>query len=151
MPFIHLWAYAIIYQFTLYLCFMASLQYLVSKTLRPLRVQKAYKEAMLFHDWETIVGTEFSRGFLPVEIYNQASGRVLKLVTSSSGMATARYIEPALLERVNQFFGSPYISAVKTTQGQVNGKIKKSLQPDKQDVHTLDEALQALGKHLNVT
>ena len=130
---------------------MASLQYLVSRTLKPLRVQKAYKEAMLFHDWETVVGEEFSRGFSPVEIYNQASGKVLKLITSSSGMATARYVEPALLQRVNQFFGSPYISSIKTTQGQVKRKIKKLLQQDTPSINTLDEALQALGKHLNVT
>ena len=131
--------------------FMASLQYLVSKTLKPLRSQKAYKQAMLFHDWETVVGAEFSRGFMPVEIYNQPSGNVLKLVTSSSGMATARYVEPALLQRVNQFFGSPYITGVKTTQGQVKRTIQKPALPDAQSVNTLEEALQALGKHLNVT
>jgi hypothetical protein len=115
-----------------------------------LRVQKAYKEAMLFHDWETVVGAEFAKGFFPVEIYNQSSGKVLKLVTSSSGMATARYVEPALLERVNRFFGLPYISGIKTTQGQIKRKLKRSLQQDKAEINTLDEALQALGKHLNV-
>lgn len=131
--------------------FMASLQHLVSKTLKPLCTQKTYKEAMLFHDWESVVGAEFARGFMPVEIYNQPSGNVLKLMTSSSGMATARYMEPALLQRVNQFFGSPYISSVKTTQGQVKTKIKKPLQQDAPSINTLDEALQALGKHFNVT
>lgn len=129
---------------------MASLQYLVSKTLKPLRVQRAYKDAMLFHDWEAIVGNEFAMGFMPVEIYNHASGRVLKLITSSSGMATARYMEPALLERVNQFFGFPYISSIKTTQGQVKRKIKKFLQPNMQPINTLDEALKAFEKHFNV-
>jgi hypothetical protein len=130
---------------------MASLQYLVSRTLKPLRVQKAYKEAMLFHDWETVVGAEFSRGFSPVEIYSQPSGKVLKLVTSSSGMATARYVEPALLQRVNQFFGAPYIATIKTTQGQLKKILKKTVRLDSvNEASTLDEALQALGKHLNV-
>lgn len=128
---------------------MASLQYLVSRTLRPLRAQKAYKEAMLFHDWETVVGAEFSRGFMAIEIYNQPSGKVLKLKTSSSGMATARYVEPALLGRINQFFGSPYIASIKTLQGQIKRKIKKPLQQDVQIINTLDEALQALGKHFD--
>jgi hypothetical protein len=130
---------------------MASLQYLVSRTLKPFRAQKAYKEALLMHDWETVVGTEFSRGFTPIEIYTQTTGRVLKLVTTSSGMATARYVEPILLQRVNQFFGSAYICSIKTTQGQVKkGAIKKSLPENSRPINTLDEALQALGKHLNV-
>ena len=130
---------------------MASLQYLVSRTLKPLRLHKAYKEALLFCDWENVVGTEFSRGFIPVEIYNNSSNRVLKLLTSSSGMATARYAEPALLQRVNQFFGCPYISAIKTTQGQVKFQAKKPLPQTFQDPDNLDEALQAIGKHLNVS
>lgn len=133
------------------LMFMASLQYLISKTLRPLRGQKAYKEAMLFHDWETVVGAEFAGGFKPIEIYSQFSHIILKLITSSSGMATARYVEPVLLERVNQFFGSPYISSIKTTQGLVKPKVKKILQPDIQPINTLDEAFKALGKHFNAT
>ncbi len=129
---------------------MASLQYLVSRTLKPLRTQKAYKEALLLHDWETIVGSEFARGFTPIEIYTQTSGKVLKLVTTSSGMATARYVEPVLLQRVNQFFGSAYIAGIKTTQGQIKKSIKKPLNENLPKINTLDEALQALGKHLNV-
>jgi len=129
---------------------MASLQYLVSRTLKPFRAQKAYKEALLLHDWETVVGAEFSKGFTPTGIYTQTTGRVLKLVTTSSGMATARYVEPILLQRVNQFFGSAYISNIKTTQGQVKkNAVKKPLPENSIPINTLDEALQALGKHLN--
>lgn len=104
---------------------------------------------MLLHDWETIVGAEFSKGFTPVEIYNHTTGKILKLVTSSSGMATARYVEPVLLQRINQFFGSPYITGIKTTQGQVKRNIKKQRIDGAKEINTLDEALQALGKHFN--
>ncbi|MCE2717055.1 MAG: DUF721 domain-containing protein [Pseudomonadota bacterium] len=128
---------------------MATLQYLISRTLKPLRSQKAYKEAMLLHDWETIVGVEFSKGFTPVEIYNHTTGKILKLVTTSSGMATARYVEPILLQRINQFFGSPYIAGIKTTQGQIKRQSKKQQLEDDQPISTLDEALHALGKHFN--
>lgn len=128
---------------------MATLQYLVSRTLKPLRTQRAYKEALLLQDWETIVGADFARGFMPVEIYNHTTGKVLKLVTTSSGMATARYVEPILLQRINQFFGSPYIAGIKTTQGQIKRKIKKPQFENTQSIDTLDEALQALGKHFN--
>ena len=70
--------------------------------------------------------------------------------TSSSGMATARYVEPMLLERVNRFFGSPYISNIKTCQGVVKRRVKKLTMPQTVDPQTLDEALKALGKHLKV-
>lgn len=128
---------------------MASLQYLVSRTLKPLRAQKAFREALLFQDWEVVVGAEFSRGFTPAEIYSGASGKVLKLVTSSSGMATARYVEPTLLQRVNQYFGCPYITSVKTTQGQVKRAVSKLQQQTMPEPTTLDEALQALEKHIH--
>lgn len=35
---------------------MAALQYLLSRTLKPFRAQKAYKEALMIHDWEIVVG-----------------------------------------------------------------------------------------------
>lgn len=128
---------------------MASLQYLVAQALKPFRTQRAYKEALLLHDWETIVGAEFAKSYQPISIYNQPSGKILKLVTSSSGMATVRYVEPVLLQRVNQFFGAPYITGIKTTQGQVKRNIKKQRVDNGQQINTLDEALQALGKHFN--
>ena len=127
---------------------MAILQYLLSKTLKPLRAQKAYREAMLIHDWETIVGAELAQGFAPINIQSTSTTRTLRLQTSSSGMATARYVEPMLLERVNRFFGSPYISNIKTSQGAVKRVVKKPVPKQIIEPQTLDEALQALGKHL---
>ncbi len=129
---------------------MATLHYLLSKTLKPLRVQSAYREAVLMHDWENIVGEEISRGFFPINIQEKQNSRTLFLQTSSSGMATARYVEPMLLERVNRFFGSPYISNIKTCQGVVKRRVKKSIMPQTVDPQTLEAALQALGKHLEV-
>lgn len=127
---------------------MPALQYLLANTLRPLRAQNAYKEAMLIHDWETIVGSELARGFAPLEIRKTSSHRTLLLQTTSSGMATATYVEPMLLERVNRFFGEPYISNIKTS----HGKIPKSVKVNKKtvslvDPQTIHEALEAIGKH----
>ncbi len=128
---------------------MATLQYLLSRTLKPLRAQKAYREALLIHDWENIVGAELAQGFAPINIHTTATTRTLRLQTSSSGMATARYVEPMLLERVNRFFGSPYIAQIKTTQGVIKRVLKKRMPQQIIEPQTLQEALQALGKHLN--
>jgi hypothetical protein len=128
---------------------MATLQYILSKTLKLLRTQNAYREAMLIHDWETIVGDELARGFSPIIIQTTSTSRVLRLQTSSSGMATARYVEPLLLERVNRFFGSPYISNIKTTQGQIKRAVRKPKPKAVIEPQTLEEALTALGQHLD--
>jgi hypothetical protein len=128
---------------------MAKLQYLLAKTLKQFSGQKIYREAMLIYDWETVVGSELAQGFVPINIHTSTTGRTLRLQTSSSGMATARYIEPMLLERVNRFFGCPYISNIKTTQGVVkklaNKKVVRNMQ---QEPKTLEDALEALGRHI---
>lgn len=130
---------------------MASLNNLLSKTLKPIRLQSAYKEAILIHDWETVVGKEFAQAFIPINIQTTSTGKVLRIQTSSSGMATAAYVEPLLLERVNRFFGTNYISNLKTSQGQIKKPIKKPLKKTPILPKTLDEALQALGYHLGIT
>ena len=129
---------------------MAILRHLLSKTLKPIRSQSAYKEAMLIHDWETIVGREFALGFAPISLQVTSSGRVLRIQTSSSGMATAAYVEPLLLERVNRFFGTNYVSSLKTSQGQMKRPIKKT-QSNLKSPETLDEALNMLGQHIQNT
>ncbi len=130
---------------------MATLQYLLSKTLKPLRTQKAYREAMLIHDWENIVGGEFARCFMPIGIQTNSSSKVLLLQAGSSGMATARYVEPMLLELVNRFFGSPYIASIKVSQGSVKRVTKVRSPIAEISPKNLEEALQSIGKHLGIT
>ncbi len=127
---------------------MAKLQHLLAKTLKQFSGQKIYREAMLIYDWETVVGYELAQGFVPINIHTSTTSRTLRLQTSSSGMATARYVEPMLLERVNRFFGCPYISNIKTTQGVIKKLTKKVFRSVQQEPQTLEDALEALGRHI---
>lgn len=130
---------------------MATLQYLLSKTLKPLRTHRAYREAMLVQDWENIVGGEFAKSFMPIGIQTNSSVKILLLQTGSSGMATARYVEPMLLERVNRFFGSPYIASIKVSQGRVKRVTKICSSFADVSPKNLEEALESIGKHLGIT
>lgn len=131
---------------------MAVLHNLLSKTLRPIKHLNAYKEALLIHDWQIVVGKEFAQSFLPINIQSTATGRTLRVQTSSSGMATIKYVEPLLLERVNRFFGAHYINNLKAVQGQINKpKAKASKNTNLTEPESLDAALQMIGSHLGTT
>src|SRR3989338_8743294 len=95
------------------------LRALTAPFLKGLRNQAAFKEAILIHDWTAIVGSDLSSRFHPIKIIKIGEQRHLQVATSSAGMVTAKYLEPMLLEKVNRFFGSLYISAVRTRQGVV--------------------------------
>lgn len=131
---------------------MAVLHNLLSKTLKPIKHLNAYKEALLVHDWQIVVGKEFALSFLPINIQSTATGRTLRVQTSSSGMATIKYVEPLLLERVNRFFGAHYINNLKAVQGQISKtQVKVQKNSNLNAPETLDTALQMIGSHLGIT
>lgn len=122
------------------------LRALTSPFLKDFRNHAAFKEAILMHDWNSIVGSDLSSRFHPIKIIKIAEQRQLQVVTSSAGMVTAKYLEPMLLEKVNRFFGGLYISAVRTRQGVVpkSCNMKKNFE-ELPEATNLDDALQNLA------
>lgn len=122
------------------------LKALTSPFLKGFRNHSAFKEAILINDWDVIVGSDLSSRFYPIKIIKIAEQRHLQVATSSAGMVTAKYLEPMLLEKVNRFFGSLYINAVRTRQGIVpkNCNMQKKIE-DLPEAKNLDDALKNLA------
>lgn len=124
---------------------MARLRVLTAPALKVLRSHPAFKESILLHDWQSIVGSDLSSRFAPLKITKVADKRFLQVCTSSAGMVTAKYLEPMLLEKINRFFGGNYINEIRTRQGVVgqNSSAVKKI-AELPEPTNLEEALKAL-------
>jgi hypothetical protein len=124
---------------------MARLRVLAAPALKSLRMHPGFKEAILLHDWNAIVGSDLSSRFAPIKITKVGEQRFLQVCTSSAGMVTAKYLEPMLLEKINRFFGSSYVSAIRTRQGVVpqSNASRKTIK-ELPEPTNLEEALKAL-------
>ena len=116
-------------------------------------------ERKLILNWKLIIRDSISNLATPIKVKYYRNVGTLHLGAVSGGMATKIfYMQDAILERVNAFFGYNAISNIKVIQSSVgnNGKKqidKKIYMPNKEhrklteDIadNTLKEALQSLG------
>lgn len=124
---------------------MARLRVLTAPVLKSLRSHPVFKESILLHDWQSIVGSDLSSRFTPLKIIKISDKRCLQVCTSSAGMVTAKYLEPMLLEKINRFFGGAYINEIRTRQGIVspNNCVKKLVE-ELPEPTSLEDALKNL-------
>jgi hypothetical protein len=106
---------------------------LIIDAITPICQQNGFIQARILLEWEYIVTPQFAQFCTPLKVTfpskQRNNGRLLLRTTSS--MATElSYLEPHILNRINQYFGYQAISKINLLQGPVtqNASSKKKVQ-----------------------
>ena len=98
---------------------------LIVEAITPICQQNGFIQARILLEWEYIVTPQFAQFCTPLKVTfplkQRTNGRLLLRATSS--MATEiSYLEPHILNRINQYFGYQAISKISLQQGPLNKK-----------------------------
>lgn len=115
---------------------------LVVNTITPICQQNGFIQARILLEWDYIVTPQFARFCTPLKVTfplkQRNNGRLLLRATSS--MATEiSYLEPHILDRINQYFGYQAISKIHLLQGPISQRIT----PKKPSLKPLPDAVQS--------
>jgi hypothetical protein len=99
---------------------MKSLGSAVSKVAAPALGRRGFGEAQMIFSWRSIVGSALASDTLPVKLsfpHNQRTEGVLHLRVASGAAPTVQHLEPAILERINSYFGYRAVARLALRQG----------------------------------
>jgi hypothetical protein len=116
---------------------------LIVDTITPICQQNGFIQARILLEWDYIVTPQFAKFCIPIKVSfsskQRQNGKLLLRATSS--MATEiSYLEPHILNRINQYFGYQAISRINLQQGPVNYRTSKQKRNEK----TLSEPTQTI-------
>jgi hypothetical protein len=111
---------------------MKKITHYVTELVSPVCQKQGFIKASLVLDWPEILGA-FSAYCIPLKIsfpYNQSTNGRLYVRTTSAMATELTYLEPTILERINQYFGYKAIGKLVIQQGPVPLKPKQKRQKD---------------------
>jgi len=114
---------------------------LIVNAITPICQQNGFIQARILLEWEYIVTPQFAQFCTPLKVTfplkQRSNGRLLLKTTSSMAMEIS-YLEPLILNRINQYFGYQAISKISLLQGPIAKKAPSQKPPPK----PLPEAIQ---------
>ena len=115
---------------------------LIVDAITPICQQNGFIQARILLEWEYIVTPQFAQFCTPLKVTfplkQRHNGRLLLRATSSMATEIA-YLEPHILNRINQYFGYQAISKISLLQG----PISKKTTPKKAIHKPLPDAIQS--------
>jgi hypothetical protein len=96
---------------------------LIANKITPICQQNGFIQARILLEWEYIVTPQFAQLCTPVKvtfpIKQRHNGRLVLRTTSSMATELA-YLEPQIINRINQFFGYEAIQKITLQQGPIS-------------------------------
>lgn len=98
---------------------------LILDKITPICQQNGFIQARILLEWEYIVTPQFAQFCIPIKVTfpnNQRNNGRLFLRTTSSMATEISYLEPHILNRINQYFGYGAINKISLFQGPIPTK-----------------------------
>lgn len=112
---------------------------LVAHKITPICQQNGFIQARILLEWEYIVTPQFAQLCTPIKVTfptkQRHNGRLVLRTTSSMATELA-YLEPHIVNRINQYFGYQAIHKISLQQGPINPRSANK----KKDQHRASDA-----------